>query len=374
MSMREWLRGFALWIVTGFRAAPGLTTASVVFGLVEGVIAPLQAYALKLVVDGMTEHHRGSLTHGIVILATTFTVNYILISIDAPIVGTVVDKAWNYLHTDLVRITSGIPSIVHHERSEVADKVELLHRDARQMSFNVMQLLFMVIVCVNMTAIVTLLISVDPKLLFLLVIGAVRIVTGFIDSRLRWGAARATAKDTRLARSLQDLTKAPHNAVEMRVFGLRPVILRRIDDVLGRVESTRVRATCSAPPMPARSPTSRCRPGTDTSRRAGSRWLSCWAAGSSRPPAASPRRPGRPARPFACSASIRGCGSTRPANRGRTRPPRPRTGSAGESRCTTSDSATPARNRPYSPTSISNSRPARPLRWSARTARGNRRW
>jgi ATP-binding cassette subfamily B protein len=243
MSMREWLRGFALWIVTGFRAAPGLTTASVVFGLVEGVIAPLQAYALKLVVDGMTEHQRGSLTHGIVILATTFTVNYILISVDAPVVGTVVDKAWNYLHTDLVRITSGIPSIVHHERSEVADKVELLHRDARQMSFNVMQLLFMVIVCVNMTAIVTLLISVDPKLLFLLVIGAVRIVTGFLDSRLRWGSARATAKDTRLARSLQDLTKAPHNAVEMRVFGLRPVILRRIDDVLGRVESTRVRAT-----------------------------------------------------------------------------------------------------------------------------------
>jgi len=241
--MRDWLRGFALWIATGFKAAPLLTSATVVFGLIQGVMAPLQAYALKLVVDGMTGHERATLTHGIVILVVTFSIDYVLISVDAPIVGTVIDKAHNYLHTDLVRLTSGIPSIVHHEKSEVADKVELLHRDARQMSFNVMQLLFLVIVGVNMAAIVTLLISVDPMLLLLLVVGLVRIVSTFIDGRLRWSARKATAKDTRLARALKDLTKAPQNAVEMRVFGLRPVITGRLDQVLEHVEETRVAAT-----------------------------------------------------------------------------------------------------------------------------------
>ena len=241
--MREWLRGFALWVVTGFRAAPFLTSATIVFGLIEGVVAPLQAYGLKLVVDGLTSHERSPLTHGTVLIVATFALNYVLISLDAPILGTVIDKAWSYLHTDLIHVTSAIPSIAHHERSEVADKIELLHRDARQMSFNVMQLLFLVIVAVNMSAIVALLMSVDPKLLLLLVVGLVRIVTTFIDGRLRWTAVKATAKDTRLVRALQDIAKAPQNAVEMRVFGLRPVMLRRLDDVLARVEDTRVAAT-----------------------------------------------------------------------------------------------------------------------------------
>lgn len=240
--MREWLRGFTLWIVTGFRAAPVLTCATIVMGLIDGIVAPMQAYALKLVIDGLTEHDQRTLVRAAVILVATFAVNYVFVCANQPILGTVVDKAHSYLHTDLIRITTGIPSVVHHEQSEVADRIELLHRDARQMSFNVMQLLMLVIVAVNMTVIITLLVSVDPVLLFLLVVGIVRVVTTYIDGRLRWGAARATAKDTRLVRALQDIAKAPQNAVETRVFGLRPVLLRRIDDIRERVEILRVTA------------------------------------------------------------------------------------------------------------------------------------
>ncbi|HVX44836.1 MAG TPA: ABC transporter ATP-binding protein [Mycobacteriales bacterium] len=241
--MREWLRGFALWIATGFRAAPLLTSGSIAFGLMQGLIAPLQAYGLKLVVDGLTGHDSGTTVTAVMLLAVTFGGSFLLSSFEGPLLTTVIDKAGGYLHTDLIRIITGIPAIVHHEQADVADRIELLHRDAQQMSFNVMQLLMFLIVAVNLAAVVTLLVSVDPLLLLLLVAGLPRIVTTYIDGRLRWTAARATAKDTRLVRALQDIAKAPENAVETRVFGLQPVLLQRIDDIRERVETLRVTAT-----------------------------------------------------------------------------------------------------------------------------------
>jgi len=51
-EMREWWRGFSLWLAVGFRAAPALTVAAIGLGLARGAYPPVQAYTLKLIVDG----------------------------------------------------------------------------------------------------------------------------------------------------------------------------------------------------------------------------------------------------------------------------------------------------------------------------------
>jgi ATP-binding cassette subfamily B protein len=240
--MREWWRGFSLWLAVGFRAAPALTVAAVGLGLARGAYPPVQAYALKLIVDGLTEHARNPMVAGVVLAAAAYTVHYLLISVDVPLATTVSDKAAAYLQTSLIRVTASIPSLTHHERPEYADRIELLRRNARQMSFNVPQLLALVTAGANLAGIIALLAAIDPVLLLLLVPAAARVGTRFIDSKLRWIANRDTATATRTARSLQAVAKAPHNGLELRVFGLRNPLLRRIDDTLADAERRQTKA------------------------------------------------------------------------------------------------------------------------------------
>lgn len=240
--MRDWIRGFALWLVTGFRAAPRLATAALLLSAVMALMAPLETYAVKLVVDGVTQQDRGPLVAAGVILISTIFFNFVVGSFEGPIWGTTIDRVHGYLHGDLIRLTTSIPSIVHHEKPDIADRIELLHKRSRQMSFNVMQMLWTFVSVVSAAAVVTLLASVHPILLILPLVGVVRVWTSFVDSHLRFKAMEQSTKYARLADRLSDVTKSPQNAVEIRVFGLRSVLLDRIDALLHRVERDRLRA------------------------------------------------------------------------------------------------------------------------------------
>ncbi|HEX3815001.1 MAG TPA: ABC transporter ATP-binding protein [Mycobacteriales bacterium] len=235
----EQVRGFWLWLTTGFKAAPILASTALVLGILQGVTAPLQALGISLAVNAIIEHDRGTLIAGIALLAATAAANMVLLTIDEPISSTVLYKANSYVHGDLMRIIGGIPGIEHHENPQVADRIELLHREVYRMSFAIVELLYFVMIAVNAATIVTLLVTVSPWLVLLFAVGAVRVVTGFIDSRLKWNAIKATMQENRLAHRLQDQVKSSTNAVEIRVFGLRQVLLQRLDEAYGNIESTR---------------------------------------------------------------------------------------------------------------------------------------
>ncbi|MGI8869669.1 MAG: ABC transporter ATP-binding protein [Mycobacteriales bacterium] len=237
--MRDRIYGYWLWMSVGFRAAPVLATLSLLTGILEGVAAPLQALGISLTINGLIGHDRDGLVRGLVLLLGPFAVNFILLVINAPIVDTLFFKANSYVHGDLMRVVAGIPGIEHHENPDVADRIELVHRDIHRMSFAVGQLLFFVTVAVNVVTIVSLLVTVSPWLVLLLVAGIARIITGYIDGRLKWNAIKATMQENRLANTLQDQVKATNNAVEIRVFGLRKMLLHRLDEGYGNIESTR---------------------------------------------------------------------------------------------------------------------------------------
>lgn len=237
--MRDRLGGYWLWLSVGFRAAPILATLSLLTGVLEGLAAPLQAFGISLTINGLIAHNRNDMVTGVALLLVPYAVNFILMVVNAPIIDTLFFKANSYVHGDLMRIVAGIPGIEHHENPDVADRIELLHRDIHRMSFAVGQLLFFVTVTVNVITIVSLLVTVSPWLVLLLMAGVARVITGFIDSRLKWNAIKATMQENRLANTLQDQVKASANGVEMRVFGLRAMLIRRLDEGYGNIESTR---------------------------------------------------------------------------------------------------------------------------------------
>lgn len=242
--MREWLGGVRLWFVTPVRAAPVLMCCTVVFGMILGLLAPLQAFAMKLVVDALTSHDDRGLADATAMVISLFALTYVMNCGNAPLLRTVVERVRSCLHADLIRVVGGIPGIAHHEQPGLADRIELLRRDAHRMSFNIMQLLSLVVTGVNIVAITALLVSVDPVLVGLLGVGALRIGAGHLDGRLRWKATRTSATDTRLVRSLLRLGSAASHGVEVRTFHLQPMLLQRVDQALARVEAITVRAAC----------------------------------------------------------------------------------------------------------------------------------
>ncbi|HVX45855.1 MAG TPA: ABC transporter ATP-binding protein [Mycobacteriales bacterium] len=233
------VRGFGLWISIGFKAAPILTSFSFILGILQGLAGPLQALGISLAVNGLIEHERGSLIAGVAVVGATVAANLLIITVNEPMSSTVLFKANSYVHGDLMRIIGGIPGIEHHENPEVADRIDLLHRSVYRLSFAIVEILFFAMTAVNAATIVALLVSVSPWLVLLLAVGVVRIVTGFVDSRLKWNAIKATMQENRLANRLQEQTKSSVNSTEIRVFGLRKVLLQRLDEAYGNIESRR---------------------------------------------------------------------------------------------------------------------------------------
>jgi len=240
--MRESTRGIWLWLSTGFRAAPVLSCLALVTGTIGAVQGPAQAYAVKLLVDGLAEHSSGKLIGAAAIFGGAVVAFFVVNMVSWAIQDTTIDRVYDYVHADLIRLTTGIPSIVHHERPDIADRIELLHRRARQISFNVMNLLSILFMIVSSVTIVVLVATISPVLLLLPVVGLLRVWTGYLDGKLRFGAREATTHHTRLVERLTAIVKNPHHALELRTFGLQQVLLDRMDGMLEVVAKQRVGA------------------------------------------------------------------------------------------------------------------------------------
>lgn len=241
--VRDWLSTLWLWLSTGFRAAPVLSTCSLIIGLGYAVQAPAQAYAVKLLIDGIAHHDSGPMIWAVVLTAGAVVFRFGIGMSASAVQDTSIDRVHDYVHADLIRLTTGIPSIVHHERPDIADRIELLHKRSRDLANNVNSLFAIVTAFINAAVVLLLLVSVDPLLVLLPLVGLVRIWASYVDGKLRFGAADRVTWHRRLADRLTQIAKSPTNAVEVRVFGLQHVLLDRIDQQLTRVQDERLAAT-----------------------------------------------------------------------------------------------------------------------------------
>lgn len=241
--MRDRLAVLWLWLSTGFRAAPALSACGLVINIGYAILAPLQAYAVKLVVDGITGHDRNSLVWAVALSGAVLLFRFGIGPVAAAVQSTTIDRVHDYVHADLLRLTTGIPTVGHHEQPEIADRIELLHRRSNDLANNVTALFAIASALGNAAAIVALLADIQPLLVLLPLIGLVRVWTSYVDGKLRFGAFDRVIRYSRLADRLTNIAKAPIHATEVRVFGLQRLLLDRIDQQLTRVQNERLAAT-----------------------------------------------------------------------------------------------------------------------------------
>ncbi|WP_020580343.1 ABC transporter ATP-binding protein [Actinopolymorpha alba] len=226
--MPDSVRALRLWVTTAFQAAPLLVIGQCVFAVLQAVTAPAQTFGVKLLVDGLTGHASSSITWGIGVILAGFAVSFVGMVITGPVQDTTAERVAGKIYRDVLDVTASIPSIVHHERPEVADRVELIREHAWKLGVSFEMLLWITGTVANTIAVLTLLGSVHPLLLLLPVLGLGRVWSSYASIRRLQDAIEKTAPTARVIDRLIEISKDARNGLEIRVFGLRSVLVDRL--------------------------------------------------------------------------------------------------------------------------------------------------
>ncbi|NUR95319.1 MAG: ABC transporter ATP-binding protein, partial [Kribbellaceae bacterium] len=226
--MPKSLRIFRLWITTSFRAAPWLMTASTLLVALRAVTAPAQTYGVSRLVDGIAADRESTIALGIAIIVGGLAISFVADTLGWPLQDTAQERMAGRVHADLLDVTTGIPGLSHHERPEVADKLELVRERAWRMGVGAEVLLWAFATVTNTVTVLTLLGSVHPVLLVLPLLGGARIWSAYLSSTRQQKAWEDSMPQERLVDRLIDVAKDPRMGLEVRVFGLGKVLLDRI--------------------------------------------------------------------------------------------------------------------------------------------------
>ncbi|TDD57889.1 ABC transporter ATP-binding protein [Kribbella antibiotica] len=222
------LRIGRLWLVTSFRAAPVLMAISTVLVASRAVTAPAQTYGISLLVDGLSGNRSNTITVGIAIILGGLAVSFLADVVGWPVQQTAQERMAGKVHADLLDVTTRIPGLTHHERPDVADKLELVRERAWRMGVGSEILLWVFGTITNTATVLTLLGSVHPVLLLLPLLGTARIWSAYKGSMREEQAYEDSLPHERLADRLIEVAKDPRTALELRVFGLGRVLIERI--------------------------------------------------------------------------------------------------------------------------------------------------
>ncbi|WP_328520288.1 ABC transporter ATP-binding protein [Kribbella sp. NBC_00359] len=222
------LRILWLWLATSFRAAPGLMAMSTVLVAARAITAPLQTYGVSRLVDGIAADQSSTIALGIGIIVGGLAVSFVADVVGWPLQDTAQERMAGRVHADLLDVTTGVPGLSHHERPDVADRLELVRERAWRMGVGAEVLLWAFATVTNTATVLTLLGSVNPLLLILPLLGATRIWSAYLSSTRQQKAWEDSLPQERLVDRLIEVAKDPRTGLELRVFGLGKVLLDKI--------------------------------------------------------------------------------------------------------------------------------------------------
>jgi ATP-binding cassette subfamily B protein len=224
-------------LLDGFRAAPGwmtLVTTMLVLGSIAATCYPL---GYRLLVDGALNGSAGTVAWGVVVVAGLMSLGWLLTAIAATDAMALSDRISLYRTGELIELISGVSGMSHLERPDYLTEVERLNANRRQLAAAPRQLLQSVASSVRIVALIALLASVSPWLLFLPVCAVPPLVADRLAKRITKRAEDDMSHTKRLAGMIFGLASDTTAAGEIRAYGLSAHLAaehRRLSDEVNR--------------------------------------------------------------------------------------------------------------------------------------------
>jgi ATP-binding cassette subfamily B protein len=222
------LRGYLAILASGWRASPARMLAACALVFSSYLSQPVAALLLKLVTNDVVARN----AHGAA-LAAAFLPLIALVNATGQRVAHVLWVELSNLNLirfeqELGDLTQGSRGIEHHERRDVADRIELLRNEGNPLYLAINSAVRGLALAAQFVLTVVLLVRVDPILLLLLVFGVSPLLAGRFALGVIWRVRAATAEESRRSAHLLDLAVRADAAREIRVFGLQDELLARL--------------------------------------------------------------------------------------------------------------------------------------------------
>lgn len=238
--MVEIARALRLCLITAVRGAPFGVAVMWLMSAAEAVVVPIQTYGVKLLLDGLTESASSTIAWGVGTILGALAVVFLATVVTGQVMETTDEKVFAWMFQQVLRTTTSIPGLRHHESPTLANRVDYIRQNSEGMGFSFQIIMYLIAAVANGIAVLWLLASVHPALLVLPLLGTARIWSGYVSTRWNADAAEVVTPQGRVVSRLIAICKDHRHALEIRVFGLRDVLvdhLTKLQDDRSRVEN-----------------------------------------------------------------------------------------------------------------------------------------
>jgi ATP-binding cassette subfamily B protein len=237
-----WRRQFGVLVGSGFRAAPTLAVTLLVANIVTAAASVCYSLGFRAVINGAISHSSGRIVFGAVLVATLFTISWVL-AIVAGTIGTLLTDRTNLLiGTRVARVVAGLPTLEHFERSDLLARIEQLTSDRRTLAGASRQVLGLFGQALRAIGIVVLLATVYVPLLVIPLLAFAPALSDRLASAVQQRTDNAMAEDRRLLSELFSLATSADTARELRTYGITDALIERHAELTEAVRRRTVRA------------------------------------------------------------------------------------------------------------------------------------
>ena len=226
--MSEFLHGLGTIVASGWRASRWRMVAVTALMLLEYVSWPLAPLALKGVTDNVLEGDVRGATIAAAFLPLLALLNQIGAHLAQVVWVELLDLNLLRVGAELGELSQRPRGIEHHERTDYADRIELMRHEGNPLYQSVRAAVRSLGLAIQLLITVVMLTLLQPVLLLLLVFAVAPLVGA------RWGFRRFEAaiwgdvERTRRSTHLLDLAIRADAAKEIRVFGLEDELRQRL--------------------------------------------------------------------------------------------------------------------------------------------------
>lgn len=227
--MRDGLRQIWLLASTAIRVSPGRAALCLMETIGQAALV-LSALWLKMLVDAAVARDRTMITFAVVAIVMSTGTAMLLRLVGSHSRIAITERVGFEFDRQIAELTARIPSLAHQENPEYHDHLQVL-RERRNALGQALSFILNVANTLAFTlATAVIAVTADPRLLILVAVGATSIIGARFRNRWSKIGENASAEPARLSQHFSSLVSDANAGMELRVFGLRDEIRRRLRD------------------------------------------------------------------------------------------------------------------------------------------------
>jgi len=211
----------------GMHYEPTLMGVSFVLALVAALPDALLAVWFKLLGQGLIEHRPGLLRFGMIALAVSVVLTWLLQTVSTRLQRRFRDKVTIALESHVARLQASISTIAHQERPEYLDRLSVLREQIFTLDHMYMSVFSTAGWLLRLAVTITLLATVSPVLILLVVFAVPTVAATSWRPVVERAAQQRGAQADRLARHLFALSTTASSGKELRVLGIGTALASR---------------------------------------------------------------------------------------------------------------------------------------------------